>query len=329
MPKILILGPQKTGSTALSTFLAAHPSVHSSRPSSVTFEEVQFFNSKNYRNGLDWYMDFFTIPERLLGTLPNETLAADNNSSNSKFSQRIPPPYAAIDNGVNFYDKSATYFDGDNVAGRAHALLPRAKLVILLISPLKRAYSWYQHQRAHNLSVALNFTFYEIVSLDFQKDRGKIHEPTLKAVRDLRNRCLSPGTYATHLEKWLAHYSPDQMMIVDGEELRDNPVLVMNRLQTFLKLETRINYRKLLRFEPKKGFFCLVSTINNDVNNNSSNTLKCLGKSKGRLYEEMDERARKYLHDYYLRHNVVLSKLLTRLRVSIPMWLQTELSTNV
>lgn len=321
----------------MSTFLAAHPSVHSSRPSPSTFEEVQFFNSKNYQKGLDWYMDFFSIPEALLGTLANETLAADNNSSNSKFSQRIPPPPASIDGGILFYDKSATYFDGDNVAARAHALLPRAKLVVILISPLKRAYSWYQHQRAHNLSVALNFTFYEIVSLDFQKERGAVDERTLKAVHDLRNRCLSPGTYATHLEKWLAHYSPDQMMIVDGEEFRDNPVLIMNRLQMFLKLEPRINYRKLLRFEPKKGFFCLVGNNNNnknhdDVKNNSSGSsysLKCLGKSKGRTYEDMEERARKYLHVYYLRHNVVLSKLLTRLRIAAPIWLQAELSSNL
>lgn len=42
------------------------------------------------------------------------------------------------------FEKSATYFDGELVPLRAHALLPRAKLVTILVSPIKRAYSWYQ-----------------------------------------------------------------------------------------------------------------------------------------------------------------------------------------
>lgn len=49
------------------------------------------------------------------------------------------------------FEKSATYFDGDLVPMRAHALLPSAKLITILISPIKRAYSWYQ--------VILLFTF--------------------------------------------------------------------------------------------------------------------------------------------------------------------------
>lgn len=36
------------------------------------------------------------------------------------------------------FEKSATYFDGELVPKRAHALLPNAKLVTILISPAKR-----------------------------------------------------------------------------------------------------------------------------------------------------------------------------------------------
>jgi len=42
------------GTTALYTFLSLHPSIVSNYDSDTTFEEVQFFNAKNYQRGLDW-----------------------------------------------------------------------------------------------------------------------------------------------------------------------------------------------------------------------------------------------------------------------------------
>src|SRR5699024_2695803 len=141
-----------------------HPSVISNLPSSSTFEEVQFFNGKNYYKGLDRYMSFFQIPNSSHFVLPTESpLPSANTSlanttalSHLKFFQRIPPVYK--ESPPYFFEKSSNYFDGELVPMRVHSLLPHAKLVVILISPLKRAYSWYQHMKAHNLSTALDFT---------------------------------------------------------------------------------------------------------------------------------------------------------------------------
>ena len=110
LPKFLVVGPQKTGTTALYTFLTMHPSIQASLTSKDNFEEVQFFNGKNYAKGLDWYMDFFP----------------------------------KINSSTILFEKSATYFDGEQVPLRVHSLLPTAKIVTILISPIKRAHSWYQ-----------------------------------------------------------------------------------------------------------------------------------------------------------------------------------------
>lgn len=131
LPKFLVIGPQKTGTTALYTFLSLHPSVASNLPNPDTFEEIQFFNGNNYYRGLDWYQNFFPVQ-------PNGT------------------------NGRYMFEKSATYFDGELVPRRAHALLPHAKLVTILISPAKRAYSWYQHIKAHGDPIANNYSFYQV-----------------------------------------------------------------------------------------------------------------------------------------------------------------------
>lgn len=42
------------GSTALYTFLKLHPNITSNTDSSSSYEELQFFGSNNYNNGLDW-----------------------------------------------------------------------------------------------------------------------------------------------------------------------------------------------------------------------------------------------------------------------------------
>lgn len=130
LPKFLVIGPQKTGTTALYTFLNMHQSIVSNLPNADTFEEIQFFNKNNYYRGLDWYMNFFPIPSNATDKL--------------------------------MFEKSANYFDGELVPKRAHTLLPHAKILSILISPAKRAYSWYQHTKAHGDLIANNYSFYQV-----------------------------------------------------------------------------------------------------------------------------------------------------------------------
>ncbi|XP_078741996.1 bifunctional heparan sulfate N-deacetylase/N-sulfotransferase 2-like [Lampetra fluviatilis] len=55
LPSVIIMGPQKTGTTALHTFLKLHPNVVTSYPSATSYEEIQFFSStNNYLKGIDW-----------------------------------------------------------------------------------------------------------------------------------------------------------------------------------------------------------------------------------------------------------------------------------
>ena len=47
-----------------------------------------------------------------------------------------------------YFEKSANYFDSEVAPRRAAALLPKAKVLTILINPADRAYSWYQVSRA-------------------------------------------------------------------------------------------------------------------------------------------------------------------------------------
>jgi len=46
--------------------------------------------------------------------------------------------------GRLLFEKSAGYFDSELAPRRIYTLLPRAKLICILLNPAQRAYSWYQ-----------------------------------------------------------------------------------------------------------------------------------------------------------------------------------------
>ncbi|KAG9281193.1 bifunctional heparan sulfate N-deacetylase/N-sulfotransferase 1 [Astyanax mexicanus] len=274
-PRLLVIGPQKTGTTALYLFLGMHPDLISNYPSKETFEEIQFFSGHNYHRGIDWYMEYFPLPS--------------NTSSDY------------------YFEKSANYFDSEVVAARAAALLPKAKIITVLISPAERAYAWYQHQRSHDDPVALKYSFHEVITAS--------HDAPVK-LRILQSRCLVPGWYAVHLERWLTHYHSSQIMVMDGQMLKTEPASVMDRVQKFLGLVNTVNYHKILAFDPKKGFWCQLL---------EGGKTKCLGKSKGKRYSDMDSQSQVFLREYYRDHNIELSKLLYRMGQPLPSWLKDEL----
>uniref|UniRef100_A0A183EN50 Sulfotransfer_1 domain-containing protein n=1 Tax=Gongylonema pulchrum TaxID=637853 RepID=A0A183EN50_9BILA len=174
-----------------------------------------------------------------------------------------------------------------------------------LLDPATRAYSWYQHMRAHNDTTAVNYRLEEILDANVSSI----------ALRRLRNRCISPGRYAHHLEHWLDFYPPTQIHLVDGEKLREDPVAVVSRLADELHAP-KFAFDNLIKFDERKGFFC--SYI--------SGTRKCLGASKGRRYEPLDEKLREKLDLIFREDNIALHRLLTRSDLPVPGWLQQQLS---
>lgn len=59
-----------------------------------------------------------------------------------------------------------------------------------------------QHQRAHGDPVALKYTFHEVITAG--------PDASLR-LRALQNRCLVPGWYATHIERWLGAFHTNQV----------------------------------------------------------------------------------------------------------------------
>lgn len=223
LPEAVILGPQKTGTTALHLFLSSHPNMSTSYTSPDKYEEVQFFSDESlYMKNVDWYLDQFPYPGR------HTQLT---------------------------FEKSATYFAAPKGPERLRMLLPKAKLVVILHDPIKRAYSWYQHMRAHADNIALTHTFLQVLMYKpnhTHPGANHTHSETNPVHRNadgltrLRAHCLEPGRYYKYILAWLRKFPSAQLSFVDGTALRVKPVQVLTELQSFLKVDY-FDYSNVLR----------------------------------------------------------------------------------
>lgn len=113
-----------------------------------------------------------------------------------------------------------------------------------------------QHQRAHEDRAALQFTFYDVISAG----RGAPAE-----LRSLQSRCLTPGLYATHLERWLTYYPPNQVVTAQEQ-------IAVNLLNALTLSNSIINYVivfMFLRFVFHKNIFVFVIVVATAIHANA------------------------------------------------------------
>ena len=67
------------------------------------------------------------------------------------------------------------------------------------------------------------------------------------------------------MKNWLKYFLAEQIIHIDGDALVKAPYECLNKLQHKISVETQIDYEKILKFNNKKGFFCV----------NNRNSIKC------------------------------------------------------
>ena len=115
------------------------------------------------------------------------------------------------------------------------ATVPDAKLIALLRDPVDRALSHYHHE------VALGrepLTFDEAIEAEPERTRGEEErlgrEPGYFSHTWWDYTYLARGRYAEQLERWLAVFPREQLLIVASEELAAEPGETYARVVEFL-----------------------------------------------------------------------------------------------
>ena len=184
LPDFLVIGAQKAGTTALYAYLRWHPGI-----TGPSWKEVSFFD-RHWWRGESWYRGQF--PLRSGGKLVGEA--------------------------------SPSYLFHPLAPERARAVVPDAKLIALLRDPVDRAYSQYQHE------VALGrepLSFEDAVAAEGARTRGEaerlIADPKAFSRAWWDHTYVARGRYAEQLERWLAVFPREQLLVVRTEDLGESP----------------------------------------------------------------------------------------------------------
>ena len=197
LPDVVIAGAQKSGTSSLHNYLTQHRGVVA-----PLRKEVHYFDL-NYARGEAWYRAHFG---------------------------RIGEP------GLNL-DSSPYYLFHPAVPQRLRALLPAAKLIVLLRDPVRRAYSHYWH--VHDAKQE-RLGFEDAIRAEPERiDRAhaQLAAGTLERSREhQRHSYLARGRYAEQLERWFALFPREQFLVLRFEDLAADPLAVLNTTLAFLGL---------------------------------------------------------------------------------------------
>ncbi len=217
-PRFMVIGAQKSGTTALFEYLSAHPDV-----APPTTKEINYFLCGTlHARGLDFYHGHFPArdPER---------------------------PYQVT------FEASPNYLTSAEASERIHGYDPQMKLLCLLRDPVPRAFSaWQMYRRWTQRNPEWFFEWVYECDREIGRDRyvrrassfGEDFEADMRSELEVladgartEMPILRHGNYCQQLESYLARFSRDQLWIEDqGRFVRETPA-VLGEVEDFVGLE--------------------------------------------------------------------------------------------
>jgi len=141
---------------------------------------------------------------------------------------------------------------------RVAELLPDVRLVALVRDPVDRAFSHYQHEVAFGREP---LSFEQALDQEEERMRGELErmrDPAYFSHAWWNYTYASRGLYAEQLERWLAVFPREQLLVVSSEDLLERPGETYSRVLEFLgapphELDSypRIFVREYDRMDPR------------------------------------------------------------------------------
>jgi hypothetical protein len=195
LPDFLIIGTQKGGTTSLYHYLSQHPDVLKAYR-----KEVHYFDSYRYHRGPLEYRAMFPLQASL-----------------DRRAKRGRPAITG--------EATPSYLWYPTAPERVAALVPHAKLVVLLRDPRSRAFSQYRQNVRWNVEP---LSFGE--ALDAERDRLRAPLEQVMAGVDgdrgtplYRYSYATRGHYADQLDRWHRHFPAEQFLILRSVDFLRDP----------------------------------------------------------------------------------------------------------
>ena len=99
--------------------------------------------------------------------------------------------------------------------------------------------------------------------------------------------------YIVYLRRYMQYFKREQIHVVDGDALIENPLPELRKIESFLGQKHHFNETNVY-FDKSKGFYCVKKQGNG----------KCLGANKGRAHPTVDSHVIKKLKKYFCPFNL-------------------------
>jgi hypothetical protein len=203
IPDFLVIGPQKSGTTALYQYLTEHPHIY---PASV--KEIFFFDL-NYKLGIDWYKSHFPV-------LPEFKYLTG--------------------------EASATYFNKLEAPERIASLIPDVKLIFIIRDPVYRAISDY-HMKLRNGVESRNKEEAIIEEINYLKEKSLDFVDIGKNFFKVHKGYVRNGLYFYFIKAYLDKFSKNSIIVINSQQLLEQPRETMKNIFNFLGVENYVgNY---------------------------------------------------------------------------------------
>lgn len=207
VPDFLILGAMRAGTSSLFRYLAMHPSTSPSLR-----KETRYFSGA-YGKGERWYRSHF--PTRFSVQLFSQVRSSK----------------------LLTFEASPDYLFHPHAAQRAVALVPNARLIVLLRNPVDRAVSHYQHMVRLGHETRRFEEALDEEPMLLEAERAKLMaDPAYLGDAFRRFSYFARGLYAEQLENWFQYYPRNRFLIISSEEFFRYPGKAYKQILGFLEL---------------------------------------------------------------------------------------------
>ena len=180
-------------------------------------------------------------------------------------------------------ERTPSYYRMSSVPKRIHSILPKVKLILLVCDPLKRTVSDFLQQRI-KATLSKRFTTLE----KYLTRPGGYRE---------RREIIKRSIYANYMKQWLSLFPRNQILILNGDILRDNPYSIVMQTEKFLGLRNIVSKADFI-LKNSSTMYCWKLRYEN-------NSTRCLHntKLKGRPHPNISQQLMSWLTHYFTPHN--------------------------
>ena len=195
-PNFIVIGAMKAGTTSLYEYLNQHPQILP-----CAQKEVHYF-VHHLNKGLDWYLAHF-------------------------------PP--VVGEGNYLTGEASPGYLCNTIQSEVKQTFPQVKLLAILRNPIERAISHYYHNVKHGIEMR---SFEAAMTAELQAIATLSDINLVKETKNWSGEqgYLFSGLYVYFLQKWLAKFPKEQLLVIQSEDLYRQPKIIMKTVFEFLEL---------------------------------------------------------------------------------------------